>query len=252
VRIRGYADGTPCLARLRTADPDKAARFYGDLFGWHRDGDVFRLGTAVVAGLVPEPDPVPAWLTYLATDDLDGLSGRVADAGGAVVYPPAPVGGRGRTALFRDPVGAEFGAWQRGTCAGAQIGGEAHTVCWSELVTADEPGATLFYGKVFGWSTQPGELAPDREYREWLLHERVVAGLIPLARPATAPTVAYWRTTVEVLDLADTVQRCLDLAGQVALAPLELLVGRYTRLVDAQGAGFGVIELIPELRGLPT
>ena len=45
------------------------------------------------------------------------------------------------------------------------------------------------------------------------------------------------------------VQRCLDLGGRVLQGPVDLLVGRYTRLVDPLGATFSVIELIPELRG---
>jgi len=59
VRIRGYADGTPCWARLRSADRDSAAAFYGGLFGWRLDGDEFRRGEAVVdrrAALLSYPE----------------------------------------------------------------------------------------------------------------------------------------------------------------------------------------------------
>jgi len=242
VRIRGYADGTPCWARLRTADPEAAAAFYAGVFGWRLDGEVFRRGDAVVAGL--EAGPGAGWLTYFASDDIAALAGRVVDCGGTVVRPRS-VGTRGSAALFRDPAGAEFGGWQRGTLAGAQIGVEPDTVCWSELVTGDEPGAECFYGKVFGWSAQTGVLAPERGYREWQGNGRVVAGLVP----ASGAEPARWRTTVEVLEVTAAVQRCLDLGGRVLQGPVDLLVGRYTRLVDPLGATFSVIELIPELRG---
>src|SRR5205823_380029 len=123
---------------------------------------------------------------------------------------------RGSAALFRDPAGAEFGGWQRGTLAGAQIGVEPDTVCWSELVTGDEAGAECFYGKVFGWSAQTGVLAPERGYREWQGNGRVVAGLVP----ASGAEPARWRTTVEVLEVTAAVQRCLDLGGRVLQGPV--------------------------------
>jgi predicted enzyme related to lactoylglutathione lyase len=245
VRIRGYADGTPCWARLRTVDPATAAAFYGGLFEWRLSGDLFRRGDAVVAGLIPAPESAPAWLTYLAADDLGALCHRVADSGGAVVAAPSAVGAYGHGALLRDPGGGEFGAWQRGTLAGAQLGSEPDTVCWSELATGDEHGAELFYGKLFGWVAQTGVLAPERGFREWQVNGRVVAGLVP---EAGAPP--QWRTTVEVLDAVETVQRCLDLGGRVAHGPVDLMVGRYIRLADPLGATFGIIELIPELRGV--
>jgi uncharacterized protein len=248
VRIRGYADGTPCWARLRTADRDAAAAFYGGLFGWGLDGDVFRRGDAVVAGLSNEPAAGTQWLTYFASDDIGALAERVVDCGGTVLR-PVSAGTRGSAALFRDPAGAEFGGWQRGTLAGAQIGVEPGTVCWSELVTGDEPAAERFYGKLFGWSAQTGALAPERGYREWQVHARVVAGMVPPAALGEPDGVVRWQTTVEVLEVGAAVQRCLDLGGRVVQGPVDLLVGRYTRLVDPLGATFNVIELIPELRG---
>ncbi|OLB80031.1 MAG: hypothetical protein AUI14_08335 [Actinobacteria bacterium 13_2_20CM_2_71_6] len=260
MRIRGYADGVPCWAELRTTDPAGAGEFYRELFGWQVDGDVFRLGGLAVAGLVSAPAPplvsAPAppsgWLTYLATDDLAALPVRVADGGGAVLYAPADAGTRGRAAVFADPGGAAFGAWQRGTFAGAQVGGEPNTVCWSELATRDEDAATVFYGKVFGWSAQDGEMAPGRAYREWIVGDRVVAGMIPLGPEVSAAIVPHWRTTVEVADIAGTVRQCRELGGRTAFGPIAVVVGRYAQLADPYGGFFGVVELIPELRGLPS
>jgi predicted enzyme related to lactoylglutathione lyase len=246
VRIRGYAEGTPCWAELCTPDPDAAAAFYQELFGWQLDDGVFRLGGHAVAGLRAGPPPAPAWLTYLATEDLAELGERVTGGGGTVVVAPAEVGDRGRGALFRDSCGAVFGGWQRGTLAGAQIAAEPDTVCWSDLA-GEERVAAAFYGTIFGWTVQPGVLTPEREYRDLAVHGRVVAGLIPLP-PERAAEAAWW-TTIEVSDRAATVQRCLDLGGRVALGSVNVSVGGYARLADPLGAPFGVIELIPHLRG---
>jgi predicted enzyme related to lactoylglutathione lyase len=250
VRIRGYADGTPCWAELHSTDPVKAAVFYAELFGWQLDGAVFQRDGLGVAGLRTEPADTPIWMTYFAIDDLAALSDRVTGSGGTVVAAPAAVGDRGQAALFRDVGGALFGAWQRGTFAGAQVGTEPDAVSWSDLDTRDEDGAIAFYGKVFGWSAQPGAVAADRGYRDWVVNERVVGGMMPLA-PWAVEVAPQWRTTVEVRDIAATVQRCLDLGGRVALGSVKVPVGRYTRLTDPLGAPFGVMEMIPELRGLP-
>ena len=243
MRIRGYAEGTPCWAELCTADPDVAADFYQKLFGWRRDGDVFRRDGLAVAGLRGGSQ---GWLTYLATDDLAGLAREVTESGGTVVAPPAEFADRGRGAMFTDACGAVFGAWQRGTFAGAQIAAEPDTVCWSD-VAGEEKVAAAFYGKVFGWTVQPAALAPEREYRDLAVHGRVVAGLVPL--PPERAGEASWWTTIEVSDRAATVQRCLELGGMVTMGSVNVAVGGYARLADPLGAGFGVIELIPHLRG---
>jgi uncharacterized protein len=248
VRVRGYAEGVPCWAELRTSDPGAAAGFYRELFGWRYDpvDGVFRLRGYVVAGLVAAAEYPAGWLTYLAGDDLDGLAGLAVDSGGALVQAARAVPARGRSAVVADPAGATFGIWQHAGFAGAQIGSEPGTMCFTELVTPDVSGAAAFYGKVFGWSAQPSELALGREYLDWLLGDRVVAGLVDA--PAGEP--AQWRTTVEVADLDEVRGRCLDRYGRVELEPIEVSVGRYARLADPYGAVFGVIELIPELRDL--
>ncbi|OLB65240.1 MAG: hypothetical protein AUI10_07725 [Actinobacteria bacterium 13_2_20CM_2_72_6] len=243
--MRGYAEGTPCWAELCAPDPDVAAAFYQGLFGWQVEDGAFRLGGLAVAGLRTGPVP-PGWLTYVATDDVAELGKRVADGGGTVVDPPAELGDLGRRALFRDAAGAVFGGWQRRTLAGAQVAAEPDTVCWSDLA-ADERAAVAFYGKLFGWTVQPGALAPEREYRDLAVHGRVVAGLIPL--PPERAGAAQWWTTIEVSDRTATVQRCLDLGGRVTLGSVNVPVGGYSRLADPLGASLGVIELIPHLRG---
>jgi predicted enzyme related to lactoylglutathione lyase len=238
----------PCWAELRSADPPVAAEFYRELFGWAYEPDAgwFRRGGLAVAGLVRPGDGPRGWLTYLATDEVAGLTDLAVDAGGALLLAPVEIPGRGRAALLADPAGAVFGAWQRGRFAGAQVGSEPGTVCWSELVTPDVPGSTAFYSKVFGWTAQPGELAPGLEYQEWIVGEQIVGGMyeVPVG------VHAQWRSTIEVADLAAVRRRCLDLAGRVLLEPIDVAVGRYARLADPEGAGFGVVELVPELRDL--
>jgi uncharacterized protein len=241
VRVRGYAEGVPCWAEVATPDPVVAAGFYGALFGWAYEDGVFRLRGLAVAGLVESESA--RWLTYLAGDDLAGLVDLAVDAGGELVRTPVPASGYGRCALVADPSGAPFGVWQRGGLAGAQLASEPGTICFSDLATPDLSTAAAFYGKVFGWAAQPGELAPGWAYHDWLMGDRVVGGLVEVEGEP-----AQWRTTIEVADLDTVRDRCLDRHGSVVQEPTPVTVGRYARLADPYGATFGVIELEPELR----
>jgi len=240
----------PCWAELVTSDPSAVAEFYRDLLGWRYDpaDQVFRLRGAAVAGLVPSRGQPAGWVTYIACDDLAELTGLVADSGGEVLRPPEDLPGRGRYALLADASGAVFGAWQSGRFGGSQLGSEPGTVCFSELATPDVAAGTTFYGKVFGWAAQVGELAPGHPYHDWLIGDRVLGGMYELP----AGVSAHWRTTVEVADLERVLRRCRDRYGRVEVDPIEVTVGRYARIVDPYGAGLGVIELIPELSALTS
>src|SRR5579859_4639360 len=152
VRVRGYAEGVPCWAELGTSDPGGAAQFYADVLGWACDGTVFTLDGLAVAGITREP---AGWLTYVTTGDLGPLLDLAVDSGGEVVRAPGEVPGRGRSALVSDCTGAVFGMWQGAGFPGSQLASQPGTVCYSELVTRDPDAAAAFYGKVYGWYTQP-------------------------------------------------------------------------------------------------
>ncbi len=256
MRVRGYSSGTPCFAELSTGDLDASVAFYEALFGWSvRSVDTGRVEfvhrdlVVAVAAAAAEGERPAGWVVHVATDDVAATAEAVVAAGGEVLRPPAPVGERGRVAVFRDPQQAVFAAWRRGTFAGAQIGSEPSTVSWAEVVVRDPEQADAFYGKVFGWRMRPGELITAYDYREWELLGRVVAGLVPMT-DATHPPHArgHWRISIEVEDCAATARRCAELGGTVAAGPLDVGIGQYAYLRDPHGAGFGVIELLPELR----
>ena len=111
--------GAFCLNQLNTSDPERAATFYTEVFGWR----IEQVGTEATpywgiwngpglnGGMMPLPPGAPApphWLLYFATADLDGSAARVGELGGKVVVPPMPVPG-GRISVVMDPQGAIFG-----------------------------------------------------------------------------------------------------------------------------------------------
>jgi hypothetical protein len=227
MRIRGFAPSTPCWVELASAEPGRAQEFYASLFGWEPAGDRFKLRGRAVAGLTrTRPGRPGGWLTYLAAPDLGAAVQRFAAAGGRCLSGPAD-GRGGRGAVVADPAGAALGLWQAAEFAGAQMAGEANTMAWPELLTADAAAAAAFYGRAFGWLL--------RDDVEWLTEARdAVAGLAPGAR------TARWRCAFQVADCAATVAAACDSGGAVVFGPTDMGLGDIAELRDPWGTSFAV------------
>lgn len=251
MRVRGYADGTPCWVTLRTTDITSSAAFYAGLFDWEYSDGIFRRNGWATAGVVPDTssDHPPGWLTYVSTQDIERTVAAVGMAGGTVLRQPAQAPPGGTMSLCADPGGAVFGCWQRQSFAGAQLINEPGTMLWSEVAARDEEIAEAFYGKVFGWSGRPGVGGPPGyRYTDWSVGGRVVAGMVGMGATFPAGAPPQWRTMFEVDGVDEAVRRCRELGGRVLSGPVAVGVGRYTRVQDPQGFAFGVVDLLPELR----
>ncbi|MFB9334162.1 VOC family protein [Actinoplanes octamycinicus] len=237
---------------LASADPARAAQFYGELFGWESAGDRFKLGGRAVAGLTRSGATRPdGWLTHLSTPDLEETLEQVALSGGVCVSDPADAHG-GRRAIVADPAGAVIGLWEPDDFAGAQAGGEPGTMSWPELITDDPSAAALFYGSAFGWL-----LRHDFGVGEWLnqAHD-AIAGL------ASGYRGAWWRAAFQVEDIQATADLCERLGGALLAEPAEAGLSEFAELRDPFGARFTVaaplhrpVELtvsLGSLGGLPA
>ncbi len=115
------------MSALNTADPDRAASFYGRVFGWTTE--TFELGELeatmlrlpgfvggepeqpvsreTIAVLMPAADAPSHWSVDLWVEDADRSAERAAKLGGSVLAPPfdTPLS---RTAVLADPQGAAF------------------------------------------------------------------------------------------------------------------------------------------------
>jgi len=110
--------GAWAMSQLHTPDPERAAAFYGAVFGW-TVGDfggmgVWNLGEKGIGGIMDmppgTPDEVPAyWITIFSVADADESAENAASRGGEVVSPPTDLPGVGRFALLTDPQGVYFG-----------------------------------------------------------------------------------------------------------------------------------------------
>jgi predicted enzyme related to lactoylglutathione lyase len=102
---------------LVSPDPDAAARFYGELFGWtYMDIPdsggyrVIRNGERSNGGMSRHEDAPAAWLPYFGHEDADAVHGRIAELGGRALTEPMSIGA-GRIAVLADPQGAVFAVW---------------------------------------------------------------------------------------------------------------------------------------------
>jgi len=255
-----YSEGVPCWVDLSTSDVDAATAFYGALFGWQAQaaGPPEETGgytmftkddqsVAACAPLMADGQPV-VWQTYFHTDDVDALAARVADAGGQVPFPPIDVMTAGRMAVFQDPGGAFFAAWQPRDHGGAQLVNEPGTLCWNELYTRDMDAAKAFYSAALGLTGVTEAMGP-MEYTQWQTDGRAVAGGLVIAPPMPAEMPSNWLVYFAVADLDATLAQIDELGGGVLMPPMEVPVGRFAVVRDHQGAPFGVIALSGETSG---
>lgn len=109
-----------CWDELLTRDPDSAARFYGELFGWTEEkqdmgemgvyhfmkrGDRFGVG---IMRMPPEAEAPPHWLSYITVEDVDRWAEKTKQLGGQIFCPPMDIPNIGRFAVASDPTGGMF------------------------------------------------------------------------------------------------------------------------------------------------
>lgn len=118
-----------CWLDLAATDADRAARFYGQMFGWEaRDhaanggrltrlrhagqdmGSLYQMRLAHIRGGVPSH-----WTPYVQVDNLPVAVRRAVACGGQLIVEPFEVAGMARIALIQDAVGALLGLWESRT-----------------------------------------------------------------------------------------------------------------------------------------
>jgi len=271
-----YIAGVPCWIDTAHPDPAAAAAFYGGLFGWELEnamppgspGSYFmaRLPGGDVAAIGSQPEgapPAATWNTYVWVDDVDATAARVRAAGGTVLAEPFDVMDAGRMAIFADPAGARFSAWQPDQHRGAAVVNEPGSLNFNILHTPDAAGASAFYAAVFGWDVLDtggaGAMWALPAYGDFLeartpglrknmaemgappRFEEVVAALAPAADPS-------WEVTFAVADADATAARAVELGGTVLTPPADAPWARTTVIADPQGARFTASQFVAENR----
>ncbi len=246
------ATAKPAWVDLACSDPAKTGAFYADLLGWKlADPDPAYGGYVMAtidgtdaAGIGPKQmaDQPTAWSIYIGTTDLEALSTKVKAADGIVIVYPMAVGDRGRFAVYQDPAGAFFSAWQPHGMSSFQTGTPG-AFAWAELSSRDIDTAVPFYTSVFGWTTHASDMPDGTKYTEFQVDGTSIAGGMAMDPMVPAAVPSYWLAYFATQDVDATFARALELGGHEIVAPMEFPGGRFAIVNDPEGAAFGLLRM---------
>lgn len=237
---------------LATSDTSRAGAFYASLLGWEIDEPdpayggytMARTGGKDLAGIGPKqmPEQPAAWSLYVGTLDVAALAEKVTAGGGAVIAPPMEIGDQGWMAVFADPVGAVFGAWQ----AKAMRGFATHApgaFAWAELNARGIDAATSFYADIFGWATKLSDMPDAGPYTEFQVDGHSVAGGTEMNPMVPAEMPSHWLVYFGVEDVDATFAKAIALGGREMVSPTDFPGGRFAILGDPEGVAFGLMKM---------
>jgi predicted enzyme related to lactoylglutathione lyase len=210
---------------LLTADVERAATFYTEVFEWEfsyspdRSYAYGTVGGQPVAAIAAYEEEIGAadglWIPSLSVPDVDQAMAAVKTNGGSLVGPPEELPGRGRYVLIEDPTGAAVMLLRAegGDPGRSEI---PNQWLWTELWTDDTGKATGFYKKVVGYGTVDLKDSEGHTItvlgRDQQPHASVVKTPLPDVDPA-------WLAYLLVEDVNATAQAIQKAGGEVLLAP---------------------------------
>lgn len=104
---------------LPCKDPERAKKFYGELFGWkfqdipEMNYTLFEAANPPGGGLfVPEQFNPGGALNYILVEDVDAKAKEIEAAGGQILVPPSEIPNQGQFAVFKDPEGTTMALFQ--------------------------------------------------------------------------------------------------------------------------------------------
>ncbi|MGV0834104.1 VOC family protein [Mycolicibacterium thermoresistibile] len=209
-------------------DPQRAARFYGQVLGWRWDPDSQQVtNTAQPVGIVGVPGAKTMFCCYAVTD-LPAARQAIVEAGG---HSGAPRDRDFGTVLeATDPLGTAFAVYQATDPAPrpALNGAGPGELSYVTFQVRDSAAFRDFYGRLLGWEFTPGHVEDGWQIEPVHPMSGVAGGIENQA------TVPMW--TVDDVDAA--VARVRDAGGTVIEEPAQQPYGRSAQCMDDQGVRF--------------
>ncbi len=206
---------------------------------------LLQAGAAMIGGLMPIPDEAkgvrPAWMGYIAVDDVQHYADKVKAAGGAIHRPPTDIPNVGTFAVAGDPHGAGFLLFKpKGADAPAPDPDAAGHVGWRELHAGDGPSALDFYSGLFGWMKADAmDMGAMGKYLIFNTRSGQSGGIMTKSPDTPAPMWLYY-FNVEAIDAA--AERVKAAGGRIIVGPMEVPGDRWmVQGCDPQGAVFGLL-----------
>lgn len=243
---------------LMTPDPDAAQAFYGRILDWRfapgeaigRDYRMILADVGPVGGLLTLDDKMrqggamPAWVGYVAIDDLDVARAAVRAGGGRILMEEIEIAGVGPCALAADPEGTPFYLIEdrsgRPSNAFAKHAPMLGTCAWNELSAGDPDRQIAFYTRLTGWRQEGdmpmGELGTYR----FLQHgDHAVGAVMPRSE---AFPFSGWVFYFRVADIDAGAEAVQAGGGTLVQEPTEIPGGEYALVArDPQDALFGLV-----------
>lgn len=164
-------------------------------------------------------------------------AGAVAQAAGAFSEKVAQAAKTAKSAPPRE--GARLRVVGPAGFVAAPAAAGADRVAWIGLQCGDPEGARSFYGRVLGWTFEPG----DGPGALWRGLDASGAQVLTLGRSYSGkPAAGVWAPCFTVADARLAAERVRESCGTVAVGPLPLEGGRGLLAADRQGAGFTLWE----------
>jgi len=118
--------GSLCWADLNTPNPERAQRFYADVFGWKFTADThgdppsgylhIQNGEEFIGGIPPlGPQSAhipPHWMSYFMVTDCDATAAQAKQLGATFCLESMTLENVGRFSILKDPQGAVFALFQ--------------------------------------------------------------------------------------------------------------------------------------------
>lgn len=112
---------------------------------------------------------------------------------------------------------------------------------WHELMVPDGPAAEKFYGELLGWTFRHSDMGDKGIYRLIDANGREQGGIVEV-KPESG-IHAHWCGYISVPDVDAAAKIAAEQGGKVPCAPMDIPhVGRFSYLLDPEGAGFVVFR----------
>jgi uncharacterized protein len=247
--------GKMVWADLITPDLAAAEKFYGGLFGWTfqriRAGDVnyavAMLNGRPIGGIVEKAIPAgqhqqSAWLTFLATNNVDDTKRLAVSHGAKVLRDIKNYPMRGRQCVLSDPEGAVFALLTSSSGDAPEYLPDIGDWIWTSLHAKDAGMEAAFYQSLLGYDVFDQPSDDGLEHLILSTDDYARASANDLER-GSARRRSHWLNFVRVSNAAETAAKVVAMGGRVLVEPrVDRAGGMLAVVADPAGAPFGVME----------
>ncbi|MBO7004622.1 MAG: VOC family protein [Pseudomonadales bacterium] len=237
---------------LVSSNPQDAADFYSQLFGWQInpfDDDylVIRNHGRPIGGIaLNEADGEEVrtqWISYLSSRDIDAAHERLMSAGAEAILDPMTVSGRGKFGIYAGPDGGLFGVLTAQDGDPEERGADLGDWIWIELWSKRPQVAAEFY-EGLGFSVARNWASANENDRLLVAGDYARGGIVE-GHPEQKHSA--WLLYVRVADVDETLARAGRLGGEVVVLDGEVNSNGEIALVQDPTGGIVAIYQYPEL-----